>query len=95
MAFPLDPSECKVIAAKGKTAFRIMKGPGRQNIDVLAAVNACGRALRPLIIFQGKNLQSIWKGHNALPSTTYAVSQWFPKWALPPPKGRWRDLGGR
>ena len=21
--------------------------------------------------------------------------QWFPKWALPPPKGRWRDLGGR
>ena len=23
------------------------------------------------------------------------ITQWFPKWALPPPRGRWRDLGGR
>ena len=22
------------------------------------------------------------------------LEQWFPKWALPPPRGRWRDLGG-
>ena len=43
-AFPLDAFECKVIAAKGKTAFRITKGPGGQNISVLASINAGGRA---------------------------------------------------
>ena len=40
------------------------------------------------------NLVEIEPGHHCQ-KCFFTLSQWFPKWALPPPKGRWRDLGGR
>ena len=49
-------------------------GARRDNITVLAAVNAAGIALDPLIIFKGKNLMELWFGANALPDTYYSKS---------------------
>ena len=40
----------------------------------LAVCNATGKVLDPLIIFQGKNFQSSWRGDMALPNTFYGVT---------------------
>ena len=42
---------------------------------VLAVCSAAGEALDPLIVFKGTNLQSTWKGKDALPNTYYSCSQ--------------------
>lgn len=67
--FPTDPKKCKVVSIKGKTAYKVTCGAGRENITTLAVCNAAGRALDPLIIFQGKNLQTTWRGKDVLPNT--------------------------
>ena len=57
---------------------------------MLAACNASGKAIDPLVIFTGKNFQSSGKGKSPLPNTMYRVSdngwintqvfhQWFEK----------------
>ena len=46
----------------------------RDNITTLAVCNATGKVLDPLIIFQGKNFQSLWRGDMALPNTFYGVT---------------------
>src|SRR5258705_9168362 len=70
----IDPVNTKVVAPKGEKASRVTGTPGRESITVLACISADGNKLPPLIIFSGKNLQSTWKGQNAYPGTTYAVS---------------------
>ena len=88
-----DPQKCKVISVRGETAYKVTCGAGRENITTLAVVNAAGRALDPLIIFPGKNLQSTWRGDNPLPEMFYGVSEngwmttevfyeWFVKFTL-------------
>ena len=88
--FPTDPQCCKVVSVKGQTAYKTTSGARRENITTLAVVNAAGRALDPLIIFQGKNMQSTWKPKHVLPNTMYGISdngwmtsiifvQWFEK----------------
>ena len=88
--FPTDAGRCKVIAPKEEVANKITSGAGRENITVLAACNASGKAIDPLVIFTGKNFQSSWKGKSPLPNTMYGVShngwmntqvfhQWFEK----------------
>ena len=73
-AFSSDPNSYKVVGVKGKSAYRVTPGPGRENTTVLSACNAAGRALPPLVIFAGKNLQSSWYGDKALEGTTYSIS---------------------
>ena len=73
--FPNDPGKCKVVSVKGKTAFKVTCGARRENITTLAVVNAAGRALDPLVIFGGKNMQSTWQGDKALPKTFYGISE--------------------
>ena len=73
--FPNDPHKCKVVSVKGKTAYKITCGARRENISTLAVVNAAGRVLSHLIIFGGKNMQSTWRGSNALPGTLYGISE--------------------
>ena len=34
------------------------------------------------------------RDYKKLVMRSFNLDQWFPKWALPPPRGRWRDLGG-
>ena len=90
--FPTDPQKCKVVGVKGEECYKVTCGAGRENITTLAVCNAAGRALDPLIIFAGKNLQSSWRGENPLPKTFYGVSdsgwmttqifaQWFTMFA--------------
>ena len=73
--FPSDPKKIKVVSAKGETAYRVTAGAGRENTTTLAVANAAGKALPPLIVFQGKNFQSTWRGENALPGTWYGCSE--------------------
>ncbi|KAJ8895826.1 hypothetical protein PR048_001164 [Dryococelus australis] len=51
------------------------KGAGRENTTVLACCNAVGKVLPPLIVFQGANLWSTWKGANDMPGTFYACNE--------------------
>lgn len=73
--FPTDPSRARVIAPKGRVANKLTWGAGRENISTLAACNAAGRVLDPLIIFFGVNFQSTWRGKEPLPNTVYGVSK--------------------
>ena len=72
--FPTDPSKCKVVAPIGMPGYKTTPGAGRENHTVLATCSAAGRALDPLILFQGKNFQSTWKGEKSLPKTMYGIS---------------------
>ena len=73
--FPTDPQKCKVVSVWGEVAYKVTAGAGRENITTLAACNAAGRVLEPLIVFSGKNLQSTWRVDKALPGTFYGVSE--------------------
>ena len=73
--FLMDPQKSKVIASVGEVGFTTTGGAGRENTTVLGVCNGAGRCLDPLIIFQGKNLQSTWRGNKALPKTFYSVSE--------------------
>jgi len=55
--FPSDPQRCKVVSVKGEVAYKVTCGAGRENTTTLAVCSAGGRALDPLVIFSGKNLQ--------------------------------------
>ena len=91
--FPTDSAKCKVISTKGKPAYEVTCVAQQENITTLAVCNAAGKALDPLIFFNGKNLQSSWRGDRALPKTWYGVSEngwmttklfesWFSKFAM-------------
>ena len=56
--FPMDPQNSKVIAPVGEVGFATTGGAGRENTTLLGVCNGASRVLDPLIIFQGKNLQS-------------------------------------
>ena len=74
--FPTDPQKCRVVGSKGKSAYKITCGAGRENITTLAVCSAAGQVLDPLVIFSGKNFQqSTWKGDKALPETYYGLSE--------------------
>ena len=73
--FPTDPQKSKVIAPVGEVSFTRTSGAGRENTFVLGVCNGAGRVLDPLIIFQGKNLQSTWRGNKTLPKTFYGISE--------------------
>ena len=91
--FPTDPHRCKVVSVKGQTAYKTTSGARRENITTLAAVNSADRALDPVVIYQGKHMQSTWKPKQALPDSFYGRSdngcmtseiffQWFQKFCI-------------
>ena len=57
LGLPTDVGRSKVIAPKEEVANKIIFGAGRENITVLAACNASGKAIDLLIIFTSKNGQ--------------------------------------
>ena len=73
--FPVDPQKLKVIAPVGEVSFTTTGGAGQENATILGVCYGAGRVLDPLIIFQGKNLQSTWQGNEALPKTFYGISE--------------------
>ena len=56
---PHDPKQCKVISLRGQPASQIVGGSDRDNSTILAAVSGNGETLPPLIIFQGKEVQTL------------------------------------
>ena len=74
-SFSSDPSRIKYVSGIGQKAHRTQEGTGRENTTVLGCCNVAGIGLAPLIIFQGANLWSSWKGPNDLPGTFYACSE--------------------
>ena len=72
--FPIDPKRCTTIGSKGTKTVRLTHGSNRENITVLATCCGNGKALDPLVVFKGKNMQSTWMGDKALPNIQYAVS---------------------
>lgn len=74
-SFSMDPNRVKGVAAKGQKVHRNIEGSGKENITTMACISASGQLLPPLIIFQGQNLWSTWKGTNDLENTCYAASE--------------------
>lgn len=64
-SFCHDPSRLKIVGKKGASAHRTTQGCGKLNTSVLACVNAAGKLLPPLIIFQGNNFLYINKNKNS------------------------------
>ena len=60
---------------QGKSDLKQRPGAGRENITVLGVCSAAGIALDPLVISQGKNMQSTWFEDEALPNTFYGKSE--------------------
>ncbi|XP_063542660.1 tigger transposable element-derived protein 1-like [Cydia strobilella] len=56
----LDPTKTKIVGAVGAPCVRTTTGNGRENITVLAAVNAAGKKINPLLIYKGKNMYEQW-----------------------------------
>ena len=79
--FAADHKQSITMEYKGIKTVRLMHGSIQENIMVLSTCCANGKALDPLIIFKGKNFQSIWEGDEALQTTHYAVSEsgWMTK----------------
>jgi hypothetical protein len=73
-AFHSDPRGVKIVAAIGEKVHRSISGSGRYTFTAMACVSGAGVAQPPLVIFEGKNLYSTWKGKHDLPGTMYACS---------------------
>ena len=58
---PHEPKKCKVVSLKGQPTLQIITGSDRDNTTILAAVSGSGETLPPLIIFQGKQIQTTWR----------------------------------
>ena len=71
--FPVDPSKCKYVGPIGKKCTQVTHGSNRENQTVLAVCSAEGKALDPLIVFKGQNLQSTWLGKESLKGTYYML----------------------
>lgn len=58
----------------GQRVHRSIEGSGKENVTTMACISANGDLLPPLIIYQGQNLWSTWKGTQDIENTCYAVS---------------------
>ena len=76
--FLTDLGKSKVIVPRKKHGFKLSYSAHRENITTLVVCNAAGN-LDPLIIFQGKNFPSSWRGDMTLPNTFYGgtVNGWM------------------
>ena len=52
--FPSDPKKIKVVATKGKPAYRVIAGAGRGNTTTLAVASANGKSLPHWLFFKAK-----------------------------------------
>ena len=71
---PLEFKLSKVIAGKGAKKVRQCTSGNKTQITILACANAAGQTVPPIIIFSGKNYNSLLsKGE--VPDTLYGMSQ--------------------
>ena len=57
---PHELKKCKTVSFKGQPRPQIITGSDRDNTTILAVVSGSGETLPPLIIFQGKQIQTSW-----------------------------------
>jgi hypothetical protein len=56
-SFPLDPgSDYKTYGTVGEPTIRVVAGGGRENVTVMATINAAGQSMPPLVIFKGARI---------------------------------------
>ena len=87
-----EPKECRAVSQKGKKTLQISTGLDRDSTIVLTTVSANGTILPPLIIFQGKQVQTTWRPSSDptsahFPWTYTSESRWkkadvFHKWLV-------------
>ena len=58
-----------------KKCIEVTHSANREKTTALTVYCSNGEAMDPLIIFKGKNLQSIWLGKKSLKDTYYGVSE--------------------
>ncbi|CAN0051860.1 unnamed protein product, partial [Laminaria digitata] len=51
-----------VIAKRGKTVVGTKRSNSRENVIVVATINAAGAVIPPLILFKGRRVQAAWLG---------------------------------
>uniref|UniRef100_A0A915ICQ0 DDE-1 domain-containing protein n=1 Tax=Romanomermis culicivorax TaxID=13658 RepID=A0A915ICQ0_ROMCU len=105
--FPLDPNNMTTVSLEGQKVVKIVGGTRRENITALAACNAAGESLPPLIVYglKANIINSIppeWAGDDnfTLPGTcvsknewmtTQVFEDWFKSFALK--YNRWIEIG--
>ena len=72
LGVPHDPKKCKVVSLRGQPTYQIVTGSDKGNTIVLAAVSGSGETLPPLIMFQGKQVQTTWR------SSTKSYHKYYP-----------------
>ena len=68
---PHEPKKCKVISQKGQKTLQVVPGSNRENTTVVAACSASGTKLPPMIIFEGKQVQTTWRPDRPSNSPNY------------------------
>ena len=72
--FPTDPQRCKVVGVKGKEAYKVTAGAGRENITTLAVVTAASwKGIGPVNHFFWYKFTIDLERGKALPGTFYTV----------------------
>ena len=65
----------RVIAERGQKVIVTKRSNSRENVTVVATINAAGEVMPPLIIFRGQRLQEEWIRRDAgVPGATYTVT---------------------
>ena len=71
---PLDHKPPKVVAPKGMKKVHCRTSGSKGQITIIACANAAGSVIPPMVIFEGKRLNSEWiKGE--VPDTLYGMSE--------------------
>jgi hypothetical protein len=71
---PLDHKPPKVVAPKGMKKVHCRTSGSKGQITIIACANAAGSVILPMVIFEGKRLNSEWiKGE--VPNTLYGMSE--------------------
>ena len=72
---PQGSKSKRVIAERGQKVVATKRSNSRENVTVVATINAAGEAMPPLIIFKGQRLQEDWIRRDVgVPGATYAVT---------------------
>jgi hypothetical protein len=74
-SFFTDPGASRVISAKEVKVHHIISGSDKSCFTAMTCIKSAGDAKLPLIVFADKHLQRIWKAHQAMKVTTYAVTE--------------------
>ena len=64
-----------MVCGQGKRRVYVKTPQNREWVSILEAISASGRSIRPLVVFQGSNLQSSWFPAAGIPDWHYTTSE--------------------